>query len=43
MTDSFKKVVLEVTVETHNQDHINRIIKALNAHGYDVEQIDLLR
>ena len=43
VTDSFKKVVLEVTVETHNQDHINRIIKALNAHGYDVEQIDLLR
>ena len=43
VTDSFKKVVLEVTVETHNQDHINRIIKALNEHGYDVEQIDLLR
>ena len=43
VTDSFKKVVLEVTVETHNQDHINRIIKALNDHGYDVEQIDLLR
>ena len=43
VTDSFKKVVLEVTVETHNQDHINRIIKALNNHGYDVRQIDLLR
>ena len=43
VTDSFKKVVLEVTVETHNQDHINRIIKALNEYGYDVEQIDLLR
>ncbi|MBR1729737.1 MAG: threonine ammonia-lyase [Selenomonadaceae bacterium] len=43
VTDSFKKVVLEVTVETNNQDHINRIIKALNDHGYDVEQIDLLR
>ena len=43
VTDSFKKVVLEVTVETNNQDHIDRIIKALNKHGYDVEQIDLLR
>ena len=43
VTDSFKKVVLEVTVETHNQEHINRIIKALNDHGYDVRQIDLLR
>ena len=43
VTDSFKKVVLEVTVETHNQEHINRIIKALNNHGDDVEQIDLLR
>lgn len=43
VTDSFKKVVLEVTVETNNQDHINRIIKALNDHGYEIEQIDLLR
>ena len=43
VTDSFKKVVLEVTVETHNHEHINRIIKALSQHGYEVEQIDLLR
>ena len=43
MTDSFKKVMLQVTVETHNQAHIDRIIKALNNHGYDIETIDLLR
>ena len=43
VTDSFKKVMLEVTVETNNQDHIERIVKALNQHGYDVERIDLLR
>ncbi len=43
VTDSFKKVVLEVTVETHNHEHINRIINALNEHGYDVKQVDLLR
>lgn len=43
MTDSFKKVVLEVTVETHNQDHIDRIVRALNAGGYEIEKIDLLR
>ena len=43
MTDSFKKVVLEVTVETHNQAHIDRIVRALNAGGYEIEKIDLLR
>ena len=43
VTDSFKKVVLEVTVETHGHDHINRIINALNKNGYDVKQVDLLR
>ena len=43
MTDSFKKVVLEVTVETHNQEHIDRIVRALNAGGYEIEKIDLLR
>ena len=43
MTDSFKKVVLEVTVETHNQAHIDRLIGALNAGGYEIEKIDLLR
>lgn len=39
VTDSFKKVVLEVTVETHNQEHIDRIIAALNRNGYDIEKI----
>ena len=39
VTDSFKKVVLEVTVETHNQDHINRIVKALNDNGFAVEKV----
>ncbi len=43
VTDSFKKVVLEVTVETHNQAHIDRIVAALNRHGYEIEKIDLLR
>ena len=43
VTDSFKKVVLEVTVETHNQEHIGRIVRALNKHGYEIEKIDLLR
>ncbi|MBR2216512.1 MAG: threonine ammonia-lyase [Selenomonadaceae bacterium] len=39
VTDSFKKVVLEVTVETHNQEHIERIMSALNRGGFSVEQI----
>ena len=43
VTDSFKKVVLEVTVETHNQQHIDRIVAALNRNGYEIEKIDLLR
>ncbi len=43
VTDSFKKVVLEVTVETHNHEHINRIVNALKKHGYEIEKIDLLR
>ena len=43
VTDSFKKVVLEVTVETHNQQHIDRIVTALNRGGYEIEKIDLLR
>ena len=28
VTDSFKKVVLEVTCETHNEEHVQRIIRA---------------
>ncbi len=43
VTNSFKKVLLSVTIETHNQEHINRIVKALNKHGYEIEKIDLLR
>ena len=43
VTNSFKKVLLGVTVETHNLQHIDRIIKALNKNGYEIEKIDLLR
>ena len=43
VTDSFKKVLLGVTVETHNHEHIERIIHALNKKGYEIEKIDLLR
>ena len=39
VTDSFKKVVLTVTVETHNQEHINRIVKALNDEGFDIAKV----
>ena len=43
VTDSFKKVLLGVTVETHNHEHIERIVQALNKKGYEIEKIDLLR
>lgn len=43
VTDSFKKVLLGVTVETHNHEHIERIVHALNKKGYEIEKIDLLR
>ena len=39
VTDSFKKVVLTVTVETHNEQHIQKIIQALNANGYEIPKI----
>lgn len=39
VTDSFKKVVLTVTVETHNEQHIHKIIQALNANGYKIQKI----
>ena len=39
VTDSFKKVQLEVTVETHGFEHIDRIISALDAGGFDVTRI----
>ena len=34
-----KKVVLTVTVETHNEQHIHKIIQALNANGYEIQKI----
>lgn len=43
VTNSFKKVLLGVTIETHNHAHIDRIIRALNSRGYEIEKIDLLR
>ena len=43
VTNSFKKVLLGVTIETHNHEHIDRIVKALHRHGYEIEKIDLLR
>ena len=39
VTDSFKKVVLTVIVETHNEQHIQKIIQALNANGYEIQKI----
>ena len=39
VTDSFKKVVLTVTVETHNEQHIQQIVKALNENGYEIQKI----
>ena len=42
VTDSFKKVVLTVTVETHNEQHIQKIIQALNANGYEIQKIYLV-
>lgn len=43
VTNSFKKVLLGVTVETNNHEHIERIIYALNKKGYEIEKIDMLR
>lgn len=39
VTDSFKKVQLEVTVETHDQTHIDRVIAALLKAGFTIEQV----
>jgi len=39
VTDSFKKVRLEVTVETHDHAHIDRVISALRKAGYGIEQV----
>lgn len=35
----FKKVTLEVTVETNGHDHISEIINGLNREGYNVERV----
>ncbi|MBQ9376919.1 MAG: threonine ammonia-lyase [Schwartzia sp.] len=39
VTDSFKKVQLEVTCETHDEEHIQRIIRALADAGYDITRV----
>ena len=39
VTDSFKKVQLEVTVETHNPEHIQKITAALTQGGFNVTKI----
>ncbi|MBR1759694.1 MAG: threonine ammonia-lyase [Schwartzia sp.] len=39
VTDSFKKVQLEVTCETHGEEHIRSIISALEKAGYDVSRV----
>ncbi len=39
VTDSFKKVQLTVTCETHDEDHIQTIIAALKKDGYTIERV----
>lgn len=39
VTDSFKKVILEVTCETHNEEHIKKIVNSLHKNGYEVNRI----
>ncbi|MGP1586418.1 MAG: threonine ammonia-lyase, partial [Schwartzia sp. (in: firmicutes)] len=39
VTDSFKKVQLTVTCETHDEDHIRRIIAALQKGGFTVDRV----
>lgn len=39
VTDSFKKVQLEVTVETHGQEHVDRIVTALAQNGFSIQKI----
>ena len=39
VTDSFQKVQLTVTVEAHGQEHIDRIVCALAANGFDINKI----
>ena len=37
--DSFKKVVLEVTCETNGEEHVQHIIRSLEANGFTVNRI----
>ena len=39
VTDSFQKVQLTVTVETHGQEHIDRIVAALASSGFEINKI----
>lgn len=39
VTDSFKKVQLEVTVETEDNAHIQRVLTALEKNGFQIAQI----
>ena len=39
VTDSFQKVQLTVTVETHGQEHIERIVRALTENGFEITKI----
>ena len=39
VTDSFKKVALDVTVETHGHEHVQRIIRALENAGFVIDKI----
>lgn len=39
VTDSFKQVQLEVTVETQGQAHVDRVVKALEQNGFTVQKI----
>ena len=39
VTDSFQKVQLTVTVETHDSEHIERITEALQENGFEITKI----
>lgn len=39
VTDSFEKVVLEVTVETNGMEHIKQITETLNANGFKLKRV----
>ncbi|MDQ0204481.1 threonine ammonia-lyase [Pectinatus haikarae] len=39
VTDSFQKVLLEVTVETHNSEHVAKISEELKKHGFQITKV----